>query len=357
MLFIKHLVIKVAQFLRLKHKFNAMPPIASLCLVLCAIVPGQASATESPEPILTVFTYESFISEWGPGPKLKAAFEKQCQCKLNWLSSTDGVGLLNRLRLEGERLPADIVLGLDQHLLVAAKQLKLFAPHQQSLPPLTLPEPWQDKVFVPYDYGYFAFIYDTRKLKNPPQSLAELVKRDDIQVIYQDPRTSTPGQGLLLWMQQVFGAQATQAWQQLASHTVTVTKGWSEAYGMFLKGEADMVLSYTTSPAYHQEVEKVTHYQAAAFIEGHTLQVEVAAQLAQSKHPELARQFLAFLLSPNAQRIIATHNWMLPVRAIKQLPPAFGQLITPRKSLEMPLETIAKQRKQWLRQWRRAVSQ
>jgi ABC-type thiamine transport system substrate-binding protein len=30
--------------------------------------------------------------------------------------------------------------------------------------------------------------------------------------------------------------------------TVTVTKGWSEAYGMFLDGEADMVLSYTTSP-------------------------------------------------------------------------------------------------------------
>jgi hypothetical protein len=33
--------------------------------------------------------------------------------------------------------------------------------------------------------------------------------------------------------------------------TVTVTKGWSEAYGLFLKGESDLVLSYTTSPAYH----------------------------------------------------------------------------------------------------------
>jgi thiamine transport system substrate-binding protein len=32
---------------------------------------------------------------------------------------------------------------------------------------------------------------------------------------------------------------------------VTVTPGWSEAYGLFLEGEADMVLSYTTSPAYH----------------------------------------------------------------------------------------------------------
>lgn len=40
--------------------------------------------------------------------------------------------------------------------------------------------------------------------------------------------------------------------------TVTVTKGWSEAYGLFLKGESDLVLSYTTSPAYHIIAEKKT---------------------------------------------------------------------------------------------------
>ena len=66
-------------------------------------------------------------------------------------------------------------------------------------------------------------------------------------MIYQDPRTSTPGLGLLLWMQKVYGDKAPEAWQKLAAKTVTVTKGWSEAYGLFLKGESDLVLSYTTS--------------------------------------------------------------------------------------------------------------
>ncbi len=28
--------------------------------------------------------------------------------------------------------------------------------------------------------------------------------------------------------------------QKLAAKTVTVTKGWSEAYGLFLKGESDL---------------------------------------------------------------------------------------------------------------------
>lgn len=78
-------------------------------------------------------------------------------------------------------------------------------------------------------------------------------------MIYQDPRTSTPGLGLLLWMQKVYGDDAPQAWQKLAKKTVTVTKGWSEAYGLFLKGESDLVLSYTTSPAYHiLEEKKIT---------------------------------------------------------------------------------------------------
>ena len=74
-------------------------------------------------------------------------------------------------------------------------------------------------------------------------------------MIYEDPRTSTPGLGLLLWMQKCMATRRRPR-QQLAKKTVTVTKGWSEAYGLFLKGEGDLVLSYTTSPAYHLIEEK-----------------------------------------------------------------------------------------------------
>ncbi len=56
-----------------------------------------------------------------------------------------------------------------------------------------------------------------------------------------------------------------------------------------LKGESDLVLSYTTSPAYHILEEKKDNYAAANFSEGHYLQVEVAARTAASKQPELAQ--------------------------------------------------------------------
>jgi ABC-type thiamine transport system substrate-binding protein len=49
---------------------------------------------------------------------------------------------------------------------------------------------------------------------------------------------------------------AGEIWEALADNIVTVTPGWSEAYGLFLEGEADMVLSYTTSPAYHLIAEE-----------------------------------------------------------------------------------------------------
>ena len=135
----------------------------------------------------------------------------------------DGVAILNRLKLEGEHSPADVVIGMDDGMLADARASHLFAPHQVDLAPLSLPGGWQDATFLPFDYGYFAFVYDSSKLATPPKSLKELVARQDLRVLYEDPRTSTPGQGLLLWMKQVFGNQAPAAWEQLAGHTVSVS--------------------------------------------------------------------------------------------------------------------------------------
>lgn len=308
------------------------------------------------KPQLTVYTYDSFAAEWGPGPAVKKAFETQCDCELKFVALEDAVSLLNRVRMEGKNSKADIVLGLDNNLLAAAEQTRLFAPSQADTRQLKLPGGWNNSTFVPYDYGYFAFIYDKNKLKNPPQSLQELVESDSKwSVIYQDPRTSTPGLGLLLWMQKVYGDRAPEAWQKLAKKTVTVTKGWSEAYGLFLKGEADLVMSYTTSPAYHIIEEQKDNYAAASFSDGHYLQVEVAGQLAGSKQPELAQQFLRFITTPAFQKTIATGNWMYPALPVP-LPSGFEHLVKPASSLGFSPQQVATHRAGWISQWQRAVS-
>ncbi|EOI3466030.1 thiamine ABC transporter substrate binding subunit [Cronobacter dublinensis] len=321
-------------------------------LPLLALVAVPAFA----KPVLTVYTYDSFSSEWGPGPKIKTAFEAQCGCELKYVALEDGVSLLNRLRMEGKNSKADVVLGLDNNLLQAATATGLFAKSGVPADAVTVPGGWSNDTFVPFDYGWFAFVYDKNKLKNPPKSLKELVESDKKwRVIYEDPRTSTPGLGLLLWMQKVYGDKTADAWQKLAAKTVTVTKGWSEAYGLFLKGEGDLVLSYTTSPAYHIIEEKKENYAAANFSEGHYLQVEVAGRTAASKQPELAEKFLKFMVSPAFQNAIPTGNWMYPVAGVA-LPEGFNALTKPHTSLQFTAEDVAAQRAQWTSEWQRAVS-
>lgn len=303
---------------------------------------------------LTVYTYDSFNSEWGPGPKLEKAFEAQCKCDLEFIAVEDGVSILNRLRIEKEKAKADVILGIDDALIEEARKTDLIAEHGQSLDGLKEELKWSDKQFVPFDFGYFAFIYDSSKIEKPVSSLKELIE-SDASVIYQDPRTSTVGQGLMLWVKSVYGDKSEQAWQQLAKHTVTVTKGWWEAYSMFLEGGSDYVLSYTTSPAYHVITEEKTQYKATAFSEGHVTQIEVAALLKSSQNQVLGKQFLAFLTSDEAQKILPVTNWMLPVKKDIELPEIFSQLVQPER-IGFTAQEVSENRKAWLKEWRSAAA-
>ncbi|ELB2149532.1 thiamine ABC transporter substrate binding subunit [Vibrio parahaemolyticus] len=322
-------------------------------IALAAITSTSAFAAEN---TLTIYTYDSFAADWGPGPKIEQAFEAKCGCDVNFVALDDGVSILNRLRLEGGNSKANIVLGLDNNLMAEAKKTGLLTEHNVDTANTVLPDGWSDTTFVPYDYGYFAFVYNKEKLANPPKSMKELVEtRDDLKVIYQDPRTSTPGQGLMLWMKSIYGDDVTQAWQKLASKTVTVTKGWSEAYSMFLNGESDLVLSYTTSPAYHLIAENDSKFATANFAEGHYMQVEVAAKVKGSKNSELADKFMNFILSDEFQSAMPTGNWMYPVTDV-ELPKGFETLSVPSKSLSFSADEVAKMRKSWIREWQSALT-
>ena len=331
-----------------------LSPIALLAATV-SIAPLAAHATDK---TLTVYTYESFIAEWGPGPLVKEAFEAECDCTLNWVGVEDGVALLNRIKLEGNTAEAGVVLGLDTNLVAEAKATGLFAPNDIDTSAVDVPGGFSDDTFVPFDYGYFAVVYDTQAIDNPPTSLKELVEGDPAQkIVIEDPRTSTPGLGLLLWVKKIYGDAAADAWTKFSDRILTVTPGWSEAYGLFTDGEAPMVLSYTTSPAYHMVAEDSDRYQAASFAEGHYMQIEVAGLLKAAPDMDLAKHFLAFMTTPAFQDTIPTHNWMLPAAAIDmELPDAFDKLVEPDNALLFSPEEVAENRKAWIDEWTAAMS-
>jgi len=313
-----------------------------------------ASAAYAETPELVVYTYDSFVSDWGPGPQIEKAFEAECACDLKFVGMGDGAALLARLKLEGARSDADLVLGLDTSLIAAAKETGLFAASNVSAE-YDLPIAWTEETFVPYDWGYFAFVHDASL--TAPTSFAALAD-SDLKIVIQDPRSSTPGLGLLMWVKTAYGEGSEAIWQGLADNVVTVTKGWSEAYGLFLEGEADMVLSYTTSPAYHLIAEEDDSKTAAQFEEGHYMQIEVVGKLAASDQSELADDLLSFMVSDAAQAILPTTNWMFPaVTPEAGLPAGFETLISPEKALLVPADEVPALRDEALQEWLSALSQ
>ena len=273
---------------------------------------------------LVVYTYDSFNSDWGPGPQIEKAFENICDCDLKFVTAGDGAALLAKLRLEGNKTKADVVVGLDTNLLQSARDSGLFSPHNLNIA-LDLPIAWKDNTFMPFDWGYFSFVFDKNKTTNIPKSFEELAN-SNLKIAIQDPRSSTPGLGLVLWIEKLYNVESNTFWRQLADNVVTVTPGWSEAYGLFIEGEVDGVLSYTTSPAYHIVAENDNTKVAAIFDEGHLMQVEVSAILERSEKKQLATDFLAFMTSSEAQSIIPTTNWMYPAKQPdRELPAAFKE--------------------------------
>lgn len=340
----------------MKTVFKYLTSIVVLATIVYASTTN--STLKANKPTLVIYTYDSFAASWGPAPLITKAFDKKYNCNLKFVATSSSIGALRKIQLEGKNTKADILLGLDTNTAELARKTGLFAVQHTDLSKLDLPIKWADKNFVPFDYSYFAFVYDSNKLKNAPTSFEQLANMPkNFKIIIEDPRSSTPGLGLLLWIKYTYKDKALEYWRKLAPHILTITKGWSEAYNLFLKGEADMVLSYTTSPAYHIIEEKKYNYKTANFKAGHYAQIEIAGILKSSKHKALAQKFLNFMLSDEFANIIPTTNWSYPViKTKKGLPKGFSSVYVPKKMILIDGKTVEKNRKAYINEWLKALA-
>ena len=97
-------------------------------IIAAGAMASMANANEKPE--LVIYTYDSFASEWGPGPQIKTEFEKTCDCVVTFVGLDSSVGILGRIQLEGAASKADIALGLDTSLTSAACLLYTSRAHE-----------------------------------------------------------------------------------------------------------------------------------------------------------------------------------------------------------------------------------
>ena len=336
-----------------------------LCILLSILFPfliiangGRDAASTSDE--LIIYTYDSFASEWGPGPAVLPIFEEKTGIKTELFALGDAGQVLSKAILEKDNPGGDILLGIDNNMLPQALEAEILLPYQSPLLENVIPELLFDDSYhlTPFDYGNFAIIYDTEKIENPPTSLAALATETrDKSLILMDPRTSSPGFGFLLWTIAVYGDDYLEYWKTLSPKILTIAEGWDSGYGLFTNGEAPMVLSYTSSPAYHVEYEESTRYQAIIFDEGNYGQIEGLGILRGGPNTEAAKAFVDFVLSIDFQQIIPLTNWMYPVRQDVSLPYYYNYAPKPKKNLFMDPNEIAAKREEWIKNWTEIMMQ
>lgn len=309
----------------------------------CSKVSSDASSKE-----VVIYAYDSFLGEWGPGNELKKRFEEKTGLTLTFIEGEDAVSLLSRAILEKDNPEADILIGLDQNSAYKALEANILEEYKpenadELIPPSLVNELGGTWKITPYDYSHFAIIYNTKSSVPAPESLEDLTKpvyKDSL--ILMNPRTSTPGLGFVAWTVSIFGDKYLDYWKALKPNILVMAPGWSSGYGMFEKGEAPLVISYTTSPAAGIEYNGSTDYQALVFDEGHPMQVEGAAIVKGAKHLENARKFMDFFITEEAQEVLPLTQWMYTANKNVALPDCYKKAaVVPSKTVSADAKAVA----------------
>ncbi len=282
-----------------------------------AVINKTDRKTIGSEPIVRIFGYATFTGKYGPGPQLKEIFEKTCKCRVEFIEGSDSGILLQRLKIEGESLGADLIIGLDQFDLEKATNEQKW--RQLNSANLDVYDPVRpmlgNKFFIPFDWGVMSFVARKSDGGFFPSSLDDLLASDFYKKIsLEDPRTSSPGLQFLYWVLQSKGEEEGYAYlKKMMEQAHSFAPTWSTAYGLFTKKQTKLVFSYVTSPLYHEIEEKNKDYVSLKFKEPHPVQFEFLAIPEMCKNCELAEQFVNLMLSNQGQQIIMEKNYMFPV--------------------------------------------
>ena len=309
-----------------------------------------------PEPrdYIVIYAYDSFVADWGAGPEIVRLFEAKTGLRVDMISVGDAAEVLSRAILEKDSPQADVIIGIDNQLAEKAFEADILEGYLPTDGEYLLKEDLQlvgDWRLTPYDWSTFSFIFDSIaaiKTNVPePASLFELTRPVyKKKIILMDPRTSTPGLGFVSWTLEVIGKgnpfsnAFIDFWTALKPNILTMAPGWDAGYGLFTAGEAPLVISYTTSEAYHAFDGESDRYKALTFPEGHIAQIEYAGLLKNCRNKAGGQKFIDFLISTEAQHILPATQWMYPANKNVEMPLCYKNVEIPEKILTVNTEEL-----------------
>lgn len=299
----------------MKHFIIFMAVVFSGLMVVYLNTENQKVTTEN--KVVKVYADTSFVSKWGPGPGLAALFEKKNNIKVDFIESSDVAMTLQKISFEGKNSVADAVVGLDQFDLArSANKIKWKEISSDSKIEYTpeIAELTKEKNFLVFDWAPMAFVAK-QDLGITIEKLDDLLKPElKGRIALEDPRTSSPGLQFLVWIFETKGIDEGRTFlKALSRNAHSYSSGWSTAYGLFKNKQVDLVFSYVTSPIYHIVEEKDSSFVSLEFKESHPMQIEFVGVPDTCKNCDSGIRFAQFLQSDEAQKILMSKNYMLPI--------------------------------------------
>ena len=313
---------------------------------------------------VTLVTYSGYVL-----PEVAAkAFTKRTGIAIKVISTDDAGAALNRALLNAGSPEGDVFFGVDNTFLSRAQDSDAFTPHRPT-GLVHVPKELQlddSGRFTPIDEGSVCIDYDTAWFADhqlePPTSLADLTdpRYSDL-LLVEDPAASSPGLAFLAATRATSGDRTDQYWSALKANGVAVAASWDDAWNTRYTvngGDRPLVVSYaSSSPA---EVvfsdPKIDAPRSGVISSTCVRQVEFAAVLAGTAHPDSARRLVDEMLTESWQSELPLSNFVYPARTAVKLPAEFDKWAQrPADPITIDAATIGAQRDDWITAWRNVM--
>jgi len=325
---------------------------------------GTTSGDAEP---LRVATYDSFFGDDGTaGRWLKDAWEADHDAPIEFTAPSNGVNEFIERKREGAAVDADLFVGLNTGELVRVDEsLGDAALFDELAGDVAGTDALKDDLRIdpddralPYDTGYISLVYDGTTVDNP--GTFEALASDEYAgtLLAQNAQSSDPGRAFLLWTIHEYGPEHyLDYWERLVENGVRVLDDWQPSYDAFLNGERPMVVSYSTDQVYYNDEDELPRHQVGFLNDQGYANPEAVARFADADNPELAAEFVSFMLTDEAQRNVAVNNVQFPATTTAELPAEYAQYAyEPPEPVTFTYEELAGNVDEWTEAWAREVA-
>ncbi len=338
--------------------------ISSVGAGTAAALAGCTLGASGRDDGLVVGTYSAFTDAETSNPSewVKDTFEEELGEELTYEAPDGGLDRYIEEKQEGNDIDVDLYLGVNTDELVTADEeldthlfeADLDIDGQEDIQSGLEIDP-QGRA-IPFNTGYISLVYNGTEIE-APETFDDLLDEEySGQLIAQDPGTSTTGRAFLLHTIYHYGEDDyLEYWEDLQDNDVQVLGSWDDAYNAWWGGEAPMVVSYSTDQVFAaQDDANLQQHQVGFLNDQAYANPEGMALFSDAQRPDLARDFMEFILRPDVQGEIAEQNITFPATENAEVSDLYNELAkVPEEPVTFTYEDLQGSLSEWIEDWER----